>query len=71
MDTQTNQSDQKPKPPDGGLNIHDVYSGHGLGLQIALCFTSVSINNIQQLQNGFNIKQKCKKHPSMTQSMWF
>ena len=23
MDTQTNQSDQKPKPPDGGLNIHE------------------------------------------------
>ena len=32
MDTQTNQSDQKPKPPDGGLNIHDVHIGHGLGL---------------------------------------
>ena len=32
MDTQTHQSDQKPKPPDGGLNIHDVEIGHGLGL---------------------------------------
>ena len=32
MDTQTNQSDQKPTPPDGGLNIHDFHIGHDLGL---------------------------------------
>ena len=25
----------------------------------------------QQLQKGFNMKQKCKKHPSMTQLMFF
>ena len=53
MDTQTNQSDQKPKPLDGGLNIHDVHIGHGLGLQIDLFFTSVPINNIKQFQNIF------------------
>ena len=49
MDTQTNQSDQKPKCPDGGLNIHDVHIGHGLGLELNFFLTSASINNIQQL----------------------